>query len=165
MSAASSVSSLSQQAFVCRANDSDAAGIEAAALEVPIHDVGDGHVGIEVVEDRRSARAAPGGDATSGDARPVDLDDGRVLQHKAEAPLDVEIEKPVLTLGLNVEYPLAALPRQQTHAVHLAAAREHGLRERHRACVAVAVAAAQIAAPPGDGARGLRRAERIVIRA
>src|SRR5262245_59285174 len=106
----------SEQSFVCRANDADTAWVDAALFEVAIHDVGDSHAGVEVVEHGRPARAAPRRDAPAGGARPVDLYDGGVLQGKAETPLEVEVEKPVGTLGLNVEDPLAAGSREETHA-------------------------------------------------
>src|SRR5690242_11440255 len=117
-----------------------------------IHHVGDAHARVEIVEDSRSTRSAPGGDAPAFDVRPVDFDGARVLQRKAETPLDVEADQAIAAVGLNVQNPLAAGTRQQPYAAHLASARDQRVDARDRARIAVAIAAAQVATPPRDGA-------------
>src|SRR5262245_42539614 len=97
-----------EQSFVGGPDDADATWIEAAVLEVTVHDEGDRHARVQVVEDDRAARATPRRDTTAGNAGPVDLNRARVFQCKAEAPPDVEADQPIGTVSLDFEQAFAA---------------------------------------------------------
>src|SRR5262245_23007051 len=125
--------------------DVDAALIEAAALDVLVHDVRDGHACIEVVDDHRAARPAPERDAATSVPLSIDRVHGWVAEPVAHTPAQREAGDHVGTLGLLLEHALATFLRQQPHAAHLAAARDHGLDRGDAARVAVAVAAAELA--------------------
>src|SRR5262245_1464157 len=104
---------LSVSTLECCSNDGDAAWIDAAVLEMTIHDVGDRHSRVEVVHHEGAARAAPARDAPASDVGPVDLDQRWILERVAQAPPNVKSEDSIRAVGLDLESPFAAGSREQ----------------------------------------------------
>src|SRR5262245_54586339 len=92
--------------------------IEAAVLDVLVHDVRDGHAAIEVVDHERAAGSAPARDALPLDVRSIEPDGERAFEAEAESPSQRIAGHEIGPFELKVECTLASSPGQERHAAH-----------------------------------------------
>src|SRR5262249_18099382 len=152
----SRVSRRTEEALVCGSNDVHAAVIDAAMLDVFVHDVRHGHAAVEVVHDERAAGSAPACDAFPLDVRSKNADHGLALEAVAQSPPEGVASHEVGALELHLERPLTSSPGQERHAANAATSGKKRLRRRDRSRVPMAVAATELPAAPRNGEGVLR---------
>src|SRR5262249_46848616 len=117
-----------------------------AARRHLVHHVGEGNAAIHVDNHTRAARAAPGTHpAFRGEQAITDAELERYAYHEADP------------VAWRSEDPVDRLRREEPDAIDLAAAGHRRLEARHRAGIAVAVARADVGAPPALGPARFRR--------